>query len=57
MDPKSAYDKILIQSVFKYAFQEVTRDQDLLYINNRLKNTKTIVEYNNILMGFIKDRL
>ena len=45
------------QSVFKYASQAGTRDQGLLYINNRLKNTKTIVEYNNILMGFIKDRL
>ena len=57
MDPKSAYDKILIQSVFKYASQAGTRDHGLLYINNRLKNTKTIVEYNNILMGFTKDRL
>lgn len=57
MDLKSAYDKILIQSVFKYASQAGTRDLDLLYIINRLKNTKTIAEYNNILIGFIKDRL
>ena len=57
LDAQSAYDKILIESVVKQAFLAGTKDQGLMYINNRLKNRKTYCEFNKTLMGPINDKL
>ena len=57
LDAKSAYDKILTESVVKQAYLAGTRDHGLLYLNNRLKNRKTFIEYNKTLMGPITDTL
>ena len=57
LDAKSAYDKILTESVIKQAYLAGTQDHGLLYLNHRLKNRKTFIEYNKVLMGPISDKL
>ena len=57
LDAKSCYDKILAESVIRQAYLAGTRDQGLLYINHRLKNRKTVCEYDKILMGPIEDKI
>ena len=57
LDAKSAFDKILREFCIKDAFLAGTQDQGLIYLDNRLKNRKTYVEWNKVLMGPIHDKL
>ena len=57
LDAQSAFDKILCELVIRAAFLAGTDGQALVYLNNRLRNRRTFVEWNKRLMGPICDRL
>ena len=57
LDAKFAFDKVVRECVVRNAYLAGTTDQALLYINSRLKNRKTFVEWDKILMGPIHDKL
>ena len=57
LDAKSAFDKILRELVIRAAFLAGSRGEGLIFLDNRLKNRKTFVEWNKLLMGPILDKL
>ena len=57
LDAKSAFDKILRELVIRAAFLAGSRGEGLIFLDNRLKNRKTFVEWNKVLMGPILDKL
>ena len=57
LDAKSAFDKIIREFCVKSAYLAGSRDQGLLFLDNRMKCRKTFVEWDRILMGPIKDVL
>ena len=57
LDAKSAIDKILREFCIKSAFLAGSCSQGLIYLDNRLKNRQTYVEWDKTLMGPIKDTL
>ena len=66
LDAKSAFDKILRQLVIRAAFLADTKDETgsslargeaLIFLDNRLKNRRTFIEWNKIVMGPILDKL
>ena len=57
LDAKSAFDKILRELVIRAAFLAGSRGEGLIFLDNRLKNRKTFVEWNKTLMGPILDKL
>ena len=62
LDAKSAFDKILLELCIQAAFLASSKNgqvpgQEIIYLDNRLKNRKTFCEYSKILMGPISDRL
>ena len=57
LDAKSAFDKVVRQCAVRNAYLAGTTDQALLYINSRLENRKTFVEWDKVLMGPILDKL
>ena len=62
LDAKSAFDKILIELCIRAAFLACSENgqepgQEIIYLNNRLKNRQTFTEYSKTLMGPIFDRL
>ena len=57
LDAKSAFDKILCELVIRAAFLAGSEGEGLLYLNNRLKNRKTFVEWSKTIMGPILDKL
>ena len=60
MDKFSAYDMVLAESILPAALDAAggpaAANQSLVYISNRLKNRQTFLEFNNIIMGPIKDQ-
>ena len=57
LDAQSAFDKILCELVIRAAFLAGTEGEALVYLNNRLRNRRTFVEWNKKLMGPIRDEL
>ena len=57
LDAKSAFDKILIEFCIKNAFIAGSTGQGLLYLDNRMKNRHTYIEWDKILMGPVRDKL
>ena len=57
LDAKSAFDKVVRECAVRNAYLAGTTDQALLYINSRLENRKTYVEWDKVLMGPIDDKL
>ena len=57
LDAKAAYDKIVRECAIRNAYLARTNGHGLLYINSRLENRKTFVEYDKTLMGPIRDSL
>ena len=57
LDAQSAFDKILCELVIRAAFLAGTEGEALIYLNNRLRNRKTFIEWNKKLMGPICDKL
>ena len=57
LDAKSAFDKVVHECAVRNAYLAGTCDQGLLYIDSRLRNRKTFVEWNKVLMGPINDTI
>jgi hypothetical protein len=57
LDAMSAFDKILREICVREAFLAGSKGEGLVYIDNRLKNRKTFLEWNKIIMGPISDKL
>ena len=57
LDAKSAFDKIVRQCAIRNAYLAGTSDQALLYLDSRLRERKTYVEWDKVLMGPIDDKL
>ena len=55
LDAKSAYDRVLWQFLIRNLYQLGIKDQGLLLIDQRLKNRRTVCEWNRTLMGPIRD--
>ena len=57
LDAKSAFDFIPKESIIVNAFKAGTKDQGLVYLNNRLSNRLTFCEWSKTIMGPILDKL
>ena len=57
LDAQSAFDKILREICVRAAYLAGSDGQGLAYLDNRLKNRKTFVEWDKCLMGPIHDLL
>ena len=55
LDAKSAFDKVVRECAIRNAYLAGTKDHGLLYINSRLEQRKTFVEWDKVLMGPIRD--
>ena len=56
LDAKSAFDVVLKELLIKNLFHCNTNGHSLLYLNNRLENRETFVEWDGQMMGPIKDQ-
>ena len=56
LDAKSAFDKVLGQLLIRNLYFCGTTGKELLHINNRLQNRKTVAEWDRVLMGPIIDQ-
>ena len=57
LDAQSAFDRILRELCIRAAFLAGSHGQGLIFLDNRLKNRKTFVEWAKVLMGPICDKL
>ena len=57
LDAKSAFDKILREICIRAAFLAGSSGQGLVFLDNRLKNRKTFVEWEKCVLGPILDLL
>ena len=57
LDAQSAFDRILRILCIRAAFLAGSHGQGLIFLDNRLKNRKTYVEWAKVLMGPISDKL
>ena len=57
LDAKSAYDLVVRQLLIRNLYFSGTRGEELIYLNERLKNRKTYCEWSKNLMGPINDTL
>ena len=55
LDARSAFDRTLWKIIIRNMFLSGTNDQRLLYINQRLTNRRTYVEFDKQVMGPILD--
>ena len=55
LDAQSAFDLALREFIVNNLFEYGVQDQGLLAIDQRLKNRKTVCQWNRSLMGPIKD--
>ena len=55
LDARSAFDRTLRKIIIRNMFLSGTNDQRLLYINQRLTNRRTYVEFDKQVMGPILD--
>ena len=57
LDAKSAFDKVVHECAVRNAYLAGTTDQGLIYLDSRLRNRKTYIEWNKVLMGPIDDSI
>ena len=57
LDAQSAFDRILRELCIRAAFLAGSHGQGLIFLDNRLKNRITFVEWAKVLMGPIDDKL
>ena len=55
LDAKSAFDVVLKELLIKNLFRSNTEGHSLIYLNNRLTNRKTYIDWDGHLMGPIDD--
>ena len=56
LDAKSAFDVVLRELLVKNLFLAGTSGDTLLYLNNRLENRLTFLDWNGQMMGPIHDQ-
>ena len=56
LDAKSAFDVVIRQNAIVEAFKAGTKDQGLIYLNNRMENRRTFPQWGTTLMGPINDK-
>ena len=57
LDAQSAFDRVVIEHAIRCAYNAGTRDEGLLYLDNRLRNRKTYIEWDKQILGPIFDTL
>ena len=57
LDAQSAFDKILREICIRAAFLAGSEGEGIIFLDNRLKNRHTFVEWNKCVMGPIRDLL
>ena len=57
LDAESAYDRVIIEHAIRAAYDAGTVDEGLLYLNHRLRNRRTFIEWNKEIMGPIRDTM
>ena len=57
LDAKSAYDKVVRECAIRSAYLAGSTGHGLLYLDSRLGHRQTVVEWDKVLMGPIKDTL
>ena len=56
LDAKSAFDLVLREMLITDLYDIGIKDQGLVLIDERLKNRKTVGEWDRLLMGPIRDK-
>ena len=56
LDAKSAFDVVVRQNAMVAAFQAGTKDQGLLYLDKRMENRRTFLQWGTTIMGPILDK-
>ena len=56
LDAKSAFDVVVRQNAMVAAFQAGTKDQGLLYLDTRMANRRTFLQWDTTIMGPIHDK-
>ena len=56
LDARSAFDVVQKELLLKNLYSVQPLDQSFLYLNNRLQNRSTFVDYNGCIMGPIHDK-
>ena len=57
LDAKSAFDRVLIQHVSRCLYFAGTEGEGLKYIEQRLLNRNTFIQWKNVTVGSIQDTL
>ena len=55
LDAQSAYDRVVIEHALRCAYLAGTQDEGLLYLDYRLRNRRTMVEWGKQILGPIRD--
>ena len=56
LDARSAFDRVMRELLVRNLYHTGTTGEELLLINNRLENRKTVVEWDGTMMGPIHDQ-
>ena len=57
LDAQSAFDLVVIEHAIRCAYLAGTQDEGLLYLDNRLRNRHTFIEWDKEILGPIKDTM
>ena len=55
LDAQSAYDRVIIEHAVRCAYLAGTQDEGLIYLDNRLRSRRTMIEWDKEILGPIKD--
>ena len=55
LDALSAYDRVGIEHAVRCAYLAVTQDEGLIYLDSRLRNRQTYIEWDKEVLGPIMD--
>ena len=55
LDAQSAYDRVVIEHAVRCAYEAGTQDEGLLYLDDRLRSRRTMLEWNKEILGPIMD--
>ena len=55
LDALSAYDRVVIEHAVRCAYLAGTQDEGLIYLDNRLRSRRTLIEWDKEILGPIRD--
>ena len=55
LDAQSAYDRVVIEHAVRCAYIAGTQDEGLLFLDHRLRNRRTMIEWEKEILGPIRD--